>query len=275
MYIDKKLNEFKKIIEKEKEKQNNNDEKHEQMEDDIEMENIVRSGKQPILQQPTVISNMGRLSSLSRFLIEKAISHVRKRYPILNTIISVKMITQLGMFIILFLYFFYYNYITIISRYYYIIVFSGMFCYINFFDILSGFFMHYIRSCHTQFKIGQMKSSEARKIQYIWMRCCITTFPTIHPIPQDYVSICKANVLNKEAFKELITPADFQELPDIHEYLLNVKDLINKCGGIGNFFKAMHNLWASKDDIKVYYGIQHAFRKTIVVCYIFITISLQ
>ena len=92
----------------------------------------------------------------------------------------------------------------------------------------------------------------------------------MHPIPELYVKNCKDNITNEDSFKELKTIDDFRQLPDINDYLLDIHELITKGGGIGNYFKAMHNLYISKEDIKAYYSINETFRKTIVVCYIFI-----
>ena len=90
----------------------------------------------------------------------------------------------------------------------------------------------------------------------------------MHPIPELYVKNCKDNITNEDSFKELKTIDDFRQLPNIHNYLLDIHELITKGVAIDNYFKAMHNLYISQDDIKAYYGINQTFRKTIVACYI-------
>ena len=109
-YLIKKTKEFEKMLEKErnKKRRNNNNDNEQKIDNDSDDDNkndnifddIIEADEpdtRPILQQPTVVANMGRMSSLSRFTVEKVIGHCRRKYPILNITLPIKLLNQIGM----------------------------------------------------------------------------------------------------------------------------------------------------------------------------------
>lgn len=57
--------------------------------------------KERLSQQPTLIANMGRLSTITRFVAEKAVSHIKSKY-IFKHVLPLKLVNQVGMFFFFF-----------------------------------------------------------------------------------------------------------------------------------------------------------------------------
>ena len=84
-YISKQLNKLEEYI-KNKKKVNN----------DIINKFLGVSGDSEMLQQPTLLANTGRYSTITRWTVEKAISHVNNRYDIFGARIRGNVIPDMG-----------------------------------------------------------------------------------------------------------------------------------------------------------------------------------
>ena len=98
------------------------------------------------------------------------------------------------------------------------------------------FWMSYIKNTMVHFKIGQIKSTKARYITYLFMRYSLLSFTTEHPIPLDYVKKVINNKDETDCFKLLKTRNDFITAPNIEKYLMNEVQIMVKCGGVGMLY---------------------------------------
>ena len=132
-----------------------------------------------------------------------------------------------------------------------------------------GLLLRFCCGLHCQLNIGRLKENKQRQILFQFIGIRVNNFISFHPIEQQYFADIRKAHKNKQMFV-LFDPNNLQQFKNHlkSNFYLIEDDLFMFGGGKSNLCKGYDYLWASRDTIQMYIGIEHPFKMCLYFKYI-------